>query len=40
MRTASFPSRHATTNTYRTGCGSFNPWLDGEFIHPHPRPAP
>nr|DAJ70628.1 MAG TPA: hypothetical protein [Caudoviricetes sp.] len=28
------------TNTYRTGCGSFNPWLDGEFIHPHPRPAP
>ena len=25
VRTASFPSRHATTNTYRTGCGSFDP---------------
>nr|DAY13450.1 MAG TPA: hypothetical protein [Caudoviricetes sp.] len=25
VRTASLPSRHATTNTYRTGRGSFNP---------------
>nr|DAK20964.1 MAG TPA: hypothetical protein [Caudoviricetes sp.] len=37
---ASFPpSRHATTNTYRTGCGSFNP-LAGRGISLTPTSAP